>query len=100
MKVDKDTGLDMNNERDLKRRRIMYSVIEEVEKKLPSIFVFIVNAFNDLMLRLLVLVAFISITFGVLENGWEKGWIEGVSILFSVVIVVAIQSYTDYKKQK
>jgi len=30
------------------------------------------NALEDLMLRLLVVVAFISITLGVIENGWEK----------------------------
>lgn len=88
--VNKTTGLDMHNERDLQKRRSMYSVIEDVVKTQPSIFEFIMNALEDLMLRLLVVVAFISITLGVVENGWEKGWIEGASILLSVVIVVSI----------
>jgi len=30
------------------------------------------NTLNDLMLRLLILIAFISVAFGVVENGWEK----------------------------
>lgn len=31
--VNKATGLDMNNEKDLQKRRSMYSVIEDVIKK-------------------------------------------------------------------
>lgn len=74
----------------------MYSNIEDTPEKSYDLLEFIMGALEDVMLRLLLVVAFFSILLGVIESGWEKGWIEGSSILMSVVIVVFIQSYTDY----
>ncbi|KAL4455372.1 hypothetical protein ABPG74_012524 [Tetrahymena malaccensis] len=100
LNVIKATGLDHHNLDDLQKRRSMYSVIVDQEEKSKSIFEYIFDALEDVMLRLLIVVACVSICLGIIQDGWAKGWFEGTSIIVSVIIVVSIQSYSDYSKEK
>lgn len=88
--VDKNKGLDQHNESDLAKRKSMYSVIEEVKQKSYSLLAFVMGALEDTMLQMLIVVALISMVLGVIESGWDKGWIEGASIMLSVTIVIVI----------
>uniref|UniRef100_A0A7S1NU91 P-type Cu(+) transporter n=1 Tax=Eutreptiella gymnastica TaxID=73025 RepID=A0A7S1NU91_9EUGL len=65
------------------------------------------EALKDLMMRLLIVAAIISIVFGMtLEDPKtgrverEEGWIEGTAILISVALVVLVTATNDYSKAK
>ena len=65
------------------------------------------EALKDLMMRLLMVAAIISIIFGMtLEDpktgrvDREEGWIEGTAILISVALVVLVTATNDYQKAK
>lgn len=60
----------------------------------------ILEAFEDKILRILCLSAIVSLLIGILENGWQEGWIEGSAILVAVVIIVTVTSGNNYMKEK
>ena len=41
-----------------------------------------------------------SLIVGVLEDGWDTGWIDGVSIYFAVIIIVTVTAGNNYMKEK
>ena len=61
---------------------------------------FVLNALEDLMIRILIIAAIIQIILGTtLSDNPKTDWIDGVSILVAVIIVVLVGSITDYKKE-
>ena len=73
-----------------------------IEEKPKSFFGHLLDAFDDIMLRILIISAIIQIGFGVspLSAHPERDWIDGISILIAVFIVVFVSSITDFLKQK
>jgi Ca2+ transporting ATPase len=51
-------------------------------------------------LRILLLAATVSLIIGVWKDGVEKGWYEGVTIYFAVIIIVTVTACNDYLKDK
>lgn len=35
-----------------------------------------------------------------MTHGWREGWLEGVSILVAVVIIVSVTSFNNYVKEQ
>ena len=61
---------------------------------------FVLNALEDLMIRILIVAAIVQIILGTtLSDNPKTDWIDGVSIIVAVVIVVLVGSITDYKKE-
>ena len=61
---------------------------------------FVLNALEDLMIRILIVAAIIQIVLGTtLSDNPKTDWIDGVSIVVAVIIVVLVGSITDYKKE-
>lgn len=60
----------------------------------------IIECFEDLMLRILLLAALVAGVIGVINDGWEHGWIEGASIFFAVGIIVTVTAGNNYMKEK
>lgn len=70
---------------------------------LPSIFHYIWESFSDFMLRILIFIGILQTILGsisALTPNPERDWIDGVSILCAVFIVVVVSSYTNYTKEK
>jgi len=57
------------------------------------------ECFEDLMLRILVIASIVSSCIGVINDGWQTGWLEGATILLAVVIIVSVQSGNAYVKE-
>ena len=51
------------------------------------------------MLRLISVAAIISLIIGICQEGLETGWMEGVTIIFAVVLIVAVSAGNDYMKE-
>ena len=73
-----------------------------VEEPLPHCCHYVLEALEDLMLRILILAAIVQIALGAspLSHHPEREWVDGVSILFAVCIVVAVGSITNFSKEK
>jgi Ca2+ transporting ATPase len=57
------------------------------------------ESFEDTILQILIGAAIVSTIVGVIKDGW-MGLVEGGSILMAVVIIVAITTANNYKKEK
>ena len=51
---------------------------------------------SDIILRILILASVATLAIGLINDGWEEGWIDGVGILLSVVIIVGGTVVIDY----
>ena len=66
---------------------------------MPSLFDSIMEALNEKILWVIAIFAILSIISGVIYNP-QKGWIEGVSILVALFILVLISSFMDITKDQ
>lgn len=51
-------------------------------------------------MRILCAAAIASLILGIMTHGIKEGWLEGVSILLAVVIIVAVTSFNNYMKEQ
>ncbi len=59
------------------------------------------QALNDTILIILMVVAVFSIIFGVtLSKNKDVDWIEGVAIFFAVFLVATVTGVNDFQKEK
>jgi Ca2+ transporting ATPase len=56
--------------------------------------------FEDKILQILLIAATVALIINVAKNGWEKGWVEGTSIFFAVIIIVSVTAGNNYVKEK
>ena len=67
----------------------------------PSLFRFFIDAFEDTLLRVLLIAGVISIVLDMLANAHERAiaWIEGFSIIFAALFVAFVQALNNRKKE-
>ena len=58
------------------------------------------GCFEDDMLQLLLLAAFVSLIIGIINDGFKNGWIEGSSIFLAVFIITIVTVSNNYAKEK
>jgi len=75
--------------------------VEEIEE-VPNCCVYVLEALEDVMLQILLIAAVVQIALGAspLAAHPEKEWIEGMSIIIAVLVVVSVGSITNYSKEK
>ena len=67
----------------------------------PPFCSYVWEALKDLMVRILIVSAIVSIVLGsTFSDDPSKDWIDGVSIVVAVLVVVLVGSITDYKKEQ
>ena len=67
----------------------------------PPFCHYVWEALKDLMVRILILAAVVSIVLGcTFSEDPSKDWVDGVSIVIAVLIVVLVGSITDYQKEQ
>ena len=66
----------------------------------PNFWKYLCRAMKNLMICILIIAAIISIILGALiSDNFEKDWVEGLSIIIAIIIVVSVSSITEYKKE-
>ncbi|KDO31182.1 calcium-translocating P-type ATPase [Saprolegnia parasitica CBS 223.65] len=115
--VSLDIGLDNDNTADLAQREATYGKNYIEPEKPSTIFELMWQAFQDLTIIILSVAGVFSLILGIVAphdsgpknpvNGTKvesdepnMAWIEGVSILFAVFIVVLVTALNDYQKEK
>ena len=61
---------------------------------------FIKKALEDLVLRILIVCAFVSLIIGIATEGLAHGWYEGTAILCAIIIVVTANVINEYKQDQ
>lgn len=52
------------------------------------------------MIRILSAAALASLIIGIITEGIEKGWIEGLAIMIAIIIIVSVTTINNYLKDK
>lgn len=111
LRTDPANGIPQNNE-ELERRKAVFGA-NEIPPQPPKSFLQLVwEALQDVTLIILLVSAIVSLALsfyrppddgsgkGLDDSEHDAGWIEGVAILISVVVVVLVTALNDYTKER
>ena len=96
LKTNTETGLD-----NLSGREEAFGSNKVFVEPVPPFCSYVWEALKDLMVRILIVAAIVSIVLGcTFSDDPSKDWIDGVSIVIAVLVVVLVGSITDYQKEQ
>ncbi|XP_048235216.1 calcium-transporting ATPase 12, plasma membrane-type-like [Ricinus communis] len=99
LKTDAKNGIRGDYEDIVKRQKAYGS--NTYENPLPkSLFYFVLKAFKDPMIILLIVTAAFSLWFGTRKHGLAKGWSNGGSIFLAVLVVIIASSVNTIPRWK
>ena len=85
---------------DFKEREEIFGSNKVFVEPVPHFCCYVWEALKDLMVRILIVSAIISIILGIFfSEEPSKDWIDGFSIVIAVLVVVLVGSITDYQKE-
>ena len=76
--------------------------INKIFEEPPASFIkFLKESLSELMIVILLSAAIIQIILGLTISEQKKtGWLDGASVLFAVFVVVSVESFTNWQKEK
>ena len=96
LKSDPEKGITSTNEREE-----AFGSNKVFQEEAPPFCSYVWEALKDLMVRILIVSAIVSIVLGIFfSDDPSKDWIDGVSIVIAVLVVVLVGSITDYQKEQ
>ena len=96
LKTNTETGLN-----DLDGREEAFGSNKVFVEPVPPFCSYVWDALKDLMVRILIVSAIVSIVLGVaFSEDPSKDWVDGASIVMAVLVVVLVGSITDYQKEQ
>ena len=96
LKTNTETGIDC-----IDGREEIYGSNKVFVEPVPPFCSYVWEALKDLMVRILIVAAIVSIVLGcTFSDDPSKDWIDGVSIVMAVLVVVLVGSITDYQKEQ
>lgn len=99
LKTNIETGLTSEDDMILREKEFGSNMIEQ--EPMPHCCTYVWEALGDLMLRILIAAAIIQIILGAtLSAHPDREWVEGLSIVVAVFVVVCVSSITNYQKEK
>uniref|UniRef100_A0A2N9IZK0 Calcium-transporting ATPase n=1 Tax=Fagus sylvatica TaxID=28930 RepID=A0A2N9IZK0_FAGSY len=85
---------------DIARRHEVFGSNVYKGRPTKTIFHFVVEAFKDLTIVILLGYAVLSLLFGIKENGIEEGWYDGGSIFVAIFIVIAVSAISNFRQNR
>lgn len=73
---------------------------KRMPRKIKTVWELFLDCFEDFILKVLMAAAAVSLILGIINEGWAKGWIEGVSIFIAIAIIVSVTTTNNYIKEK
>ena len=76
--------------------------INKIFEEPPAPFIkFLKESLSELMIIILLTAAIIQIIIGLsIGNDKKTGWLDGASVLFAVFVVVSVESFTNWQKER
>ena len=102
LKTNLSEGLDNYNNSDLDLRVKEFDDNKREFEEMPHFCSFVWDALGDTVLIILIISAIVQIAIGAspLSENPRKDWIDGLAIVFAIIVVVATTSITNYSKEK
>ncbi|CAA2974228.1 calcium-transporting ATPase 12, plasma membrane-type-like, partial [Olea europaea subsp. europaea] len=99
LKTDLENGIP-GDEDDTKKRRSAFG--SNTYQTLPpkGLMYFVVEAFKDTTIIILLACAVLSLAFGIREHGIQEGWYEGGSICVAVFLVVVVSAASNFRQER
>ncbi|XP_050217240.1 putative calcium-transporting ATPase 13, plasma membrane-type [Mercurialis annua] len=85
---------------DIARRQEAFGSNSYKKPPTKSFFYFVVEAFKDLTIAILLGCAALSLGFGIKEHGLKEGWYDGGSIFLAVFLVIAVSAVSNYRQNR
>ncbi|KAJ9154251.1 hypothetical protein P3X46_027607 [Hevea brasiliensis] len=85
---------------DIARRQEAFGSNAYKKPPTKSFFHFLVEAFKDLTIAILLACAALSLGFGIKEHGLKEGWYDGGSIFVAVFLVIAVSAVSNYRQNR
>ncbi|CAK88204.1 unnamed protein product (macronuclear) [Paramecium tetraurelia] len=98
LKTDPKRGLDGTNTNDLELRVKNFGNNKPEIKEPKTLLQYILENFEDPMLRILCLAAAVNLIIGLWTEGWKEGWMDGMAIFIAVIIIVSVTAGNNYVK--
>ena len=81
-------------------REEVYGSNKVFVEPVPPFCAYVWEALEDMMVRILIVCAIVQIVLGcTLSDDPSKDWIDGVSIIVAILVVVLVGSITNYQKE-
>lgn len=99
LKVDPDKGLDILHTQDINKRIKYFSENKHAEAEEETFCDMIKEALGDTFIQILIVAAAVQISIGLSPLAQTStDWIDGMAIVFAILIVVITSSVTNYNK--
>ncbi|KAL0295026.1 UNVERIFIED_CONTAM: putative calcium-transporting ATPase 13, plasma membrane-type [Sesamum calycinum] len=99
LKTDMENGVH-GDEEDLSKRRMAFGSNTYQKPPPKGLIHFVVEAFRDTTILILLACAALSLAFGIREHGAREGWYEGGSIFVAVFLVVAVSAASNFRQER
>ncbi|KAJ8632828.1 hypothetical protein MRB53_026164 [Persea americana] len=99
LETDAERGIHGNAE-DLNRRQEVFGSNTYKKPPAKNFFYFILEAFKDQIILILLVCAALSLGFGIKEHGLKEGWYDGGSIIIAVFLVVSVTAISNFRQSK
>ncbi|KAJ6737405.1 CALCIUM-TRANSPORTING ATPASE [Salix viminalis] len=80
-------------------RRDVFGANKFKKPPVKSFLSFVVEAFKDMTIIILLVCAIMSLGFGIEKHGLKEGWFDGGSIAVAIIFVVAVSAVSKQSKQ-
>ncbi|XP_031280487.1 calcium-transporting ATPase 12, plasma membrane-type-like [Pistacia vera] len=94
-----ETGIS-GKEADLAERRNGFGENRYKKPPLKGFLSFVLEAFKDTTIIILLVCAVLSLVFGIKEDGWKEGWYDRGSIIIAVILVVSVSTGSNFKQSR
>ncbi|KAK7358241.1 hypothetical protein VNO77_00167 [Canavalia gladiata] len=99
VQTDEKRGI-KDNQVDIDRRKQVFGVNRFQKPAAKGLVSFVVEAFKDVTIIILLVCAVLSLGFGVKQHGFKEGWYDGGSIIVAVVLVIVVSSVSNWKQSR
>ncbi|KAK2987128.1 hypothetical protein RJ640_019688 [Escallonia rubra] len=99
LETDAENGVHGSDQNVSQRRNLFGSNTYQKPPPKGLIF-FILEAFKDTTILILMACAALSLGFGIKEHGLQEGWYEGGSIFLAVFLVIAVSAASNFRQER
>ncbi|KAE8009791.1 hypothetical protein FH972_006205 [Carpinus fangiana] len=97
LKTDPENGIH-SHDQEVSQRREMFGANTYHKPPPKGLLFFVVEAFKDTTILILLVCAALSLGFGIKEHGAKEGWYEGGSIFVAVFLVVVVSALSNFRQ--
>ncbi|PON73843.1 P-type ATPase [Parasponia andersonii] len=85
---------------DLIRRKTAFAANEYQKPPAKGFLTFVIDAFKDTVIIILLACALLSLGLGIKQHGWKDGWFDGGSIILAVFLVVVVSAVSNFNQSR